>query len=43
MRFDDPDLAIDWGVDAAQFILSDKDREAPLFAEWSNPFVEAAA
>lgn len=43
VRFDDPDLAIDWGVDAAQIVLSDKDRTAPAFADWSNPFVEVAA
>ena len=31
VRWDDPELGIDWGV--AQPILSPKDREAPLFKE----------
>lgn len=29
-------LGIDWGVDAP--VLSDKDREAPAFADWTSPF-----
>lgn len=38
VRFDDPDLAIDWGIDPAAAILSDKDRKAPLWRDWVNPF-----
>ncbi len=33
IRFDDPSLGIDWGSGPAQFILSDKDRDAPLLAD----------
>jgi dTDP-4-dehydrorhamnose 3,5-epimerase len=39
VRFDDPDLAIDWGVDAATAALSDKDRAAPAFSDFNSPFV----
>jgi dTDP-4-dehydrorhamnose 3,5-epimerase len=38
VRFDDPDLAIDWGLDPAQAILSDKDRAAPLIRNFDTPF-----
>lgn len=38
VRWDDPDLAIDWGIDPAAAILSDKDRAAPAFRDWSSPF-----
>lgn len=31
IRFDDPDLAIDWGIDPAAAMLSEKDRELPAF------------
>ena len=36
----DPDLAIDWGIDPAQAILSAKDAEAPAFAAFVTPFDE---
>lgn len=36
IAWDDPDLAIDWGVEAP--ILSRKDREAPRLAEIDPPF-----
>jgi dTDP-4-dehydrorhamnose 3,5-epimerase len=39
VRFDDPDLGIDWGIDPAQAILSDKDRAAPLMRDFLSPFV----
>ena len=43
VRFDDPDLGVDWGVDPAHIVLSDKDRDAPAFADWANPFAGAVA
>ncbi|MGB3146969.1 MAG: dTDP-4-dehydrorhamnose 3,5-epimerase [Paracoccaceae bacterium] len=42
VRFDDPDLAIDWGIDPASAILSDKDRNAPLFQNFATPFLYGA-
>ena len=36
--FSDPELGIDWGINNEDAILSDKDKIAPLFAEWQNPF-----
>lgn len=43
VRFDDPDLAIDWGVDPAQAVLSDKDAAAPAFRDFVTPFAYEAA
>ena len=40
VRFDDPDIGVDWGVAPEALTLSDKDRDAPLFAAWRNPFLE---
>lgn len=39
VRFDDATLAIDWGVDLAAAVLSDKDAAAPAFADFETPFV----
>lgn len=39
VRFDDPDLAIDWGIDVADAVLSDKDAAAPAFADFVSPFI----
>lgn len=36
--WNDPDLAIDWGVDPARAVLSDKDASAPRFADFKSPF-----
>lgn len=36
IRWNDPDLNIDWGV--TEPLLSDKDREAPLFRDFISPF-----
>ena len=36
VAWDDPDLGIDWGVDAP--VLSDKDAKAPRLAEVTSPF-----
>ncbi len=33
IRFDDPALGIDWRVTPEQFLLSEKDRKNPLFAD----------
>jgi dTDP-4-dehydrorhamnose 3,5-epimerase len=37
VRYDSPALGIDWRLDGAP-VLSDKDRAAPDFADWTNPF-----
>lgn len=37
VRWDDPELGIDWGV--AEPVLSDKDRAAPLLKDAPRPFV----
>ena len=37
VRFDT--LGIDWGLDPAEVVLSDKDARAPAFADWTSPFV----
>jgi dTDP-4-dehydrorhamnose 3,5-epimerase len=36
--YNDPQLAIDWRIDSAEFILSDKDKLNPLFKNAENPF-----
>lgn len=38
IRFDDPDIGIDWGIDASAAILSDKDRAAPNLKDFKSPF-----
>ena len=38
VRFDDPDLAVDWGIASDQAVLSDKDAAAARFADWDSPF-----
>jgi dTDP-4-dehydrorhamnose 3,5-epimerase len=38
VRFDDPDLAIDWGIDPGQAVLSAKDAAALAFADFETPF-----
>ena len=44
VAWNDPDIGIDWGIDPAQAILSDKDRAAPRLRDWNSPFrYEAAA
>lgn len=40
VRFDDPDIGIDWGLPAGVApILSDKDAAAPLLRDLASPFV----
>ncbi|WP_288941675.1 dTDP-4-dehydrorhamnose 3,5-epimerase [uncultured Roseovarius sp.] len=37
VRFDDPDLGIDWGL-SGDPVLSEKDASAPLMADFDSPF-----
>ena len=37
VRFDDPDIGIDWGLTGAP-VLSDKDAAAPFLADFATPF-----
>lgn len=39
VRFDDPQIAIDWGIEPASALLSAKDAAAPCLADIANPFV----
>jgi dTDP-4-dehydrorhamnose 3,5-epimerase len=39
IRFDDPDIAIEWPLQVEELILSDKDRAAPLLADVETGFV----
>ena len=39
VHFADPDLGIDWGIDPAEAVLSDKDARAPRFRDWQSPFL----
>ena len=38
IRFDDPAIGVEWPIDRAALILSDKDRAAPLLAEIETGF-----
>lgn len=38
IRFDDPDLAIDWGLGTRAPVLSDKDEAAGTFKDFDTPF-----
>lgn len=39
VRFDDPDIGIEWGIAPEDAILSKKDAAAPLLREFDSPFV----
>ena len=39
VRFDDPEIDIDWGIDPKDAILSDKDAAAGSFRDFASPFV----
>ncbi|MFP1644207.1 dTDP-4-dehydrorhamnose 3,5-epimerase [Pontitalea aquivivens] len=38
VRFDDPDIGIDWGLGGQTPVLSDKDAAAPLLRDFDSPF-----
>ncbi len=38
IRFDDPEIGIDWGFSGGKVILSDKDAAAPMLSEINSPF-----
>ena len=38
VRFDDPGIGINWGIEPGAAILSDKDRDAPLLSAFDSPF-----
>ena len=38
VRFDDPEIGIDWGIDLGDAVLSDKDAAAPLLRDFDSPF-----
>ena len=38
VRWDDPDLGIDWGLQGAAPVLSDKDKKAPYLRDFTTPF-----
>jgi len=38
VRFDDPDIGIDWGIDPKMAVLSEKDAAAALLRETKTPF-----
>jgi dTDP-4-dehydrorhamnose 3,5-epimerase len=38
VRFDDPEIGIDWGIDPASAVLSAKDAKAPLLRDFVSPF-----
>jgi len=39
VRFDDPDIGIDWGFDTTTAVLSEKDAKAPFLRDFDSPFV----
>lgn len=42
IRFDDPDIGVDWGISPDQAVLSQKDTAAPFFKGFDSPFTYEA-
>ena len=42
VRFDDPDIGIDWGLGELKPCLSDKDSAAPFLRDLKSPFTYEA-
>lgn len=38
VRWNDPDIGVDWGMTEGDVTLSEKDGKAPLFKDWVSPF-----
>ncbi|MFT4959103.1 MAG: dTDP-4-dehydrorhamnose 3,5-epimerase [Paracoccaceae bacterium] len=38
LMFDDPDIAVNWGIDRSSALVSDKDAAAPSLSDLDNPF-----
>ena len=38
VRWDDPDIAIPWPIDASDLVISEKDRRLPHLSEFKSPF-----
>lgn len=38
LRFDDPEIGIDWGLDMTKVVLSPKDKIAPFLRDFDTPF-----
>jgi dTDP-4-dehydrorhamnose 3,5-epimerase len=43
IRWNDPTIAIDWGVDPGDVTLSGKDKDAPFLADFDTPFTFEAS
>ncbi len=43
IRFDDPDIGVDWGISPDQAILSEKDTAAPFLKDFDSPFAYEVA
>jgi dTDP-4-dehydrorhamnose 3,5-epimerase len=43
IRWNDPVLGIPWPVDAATAVLSEKDKQLPLLADYVSPFIYAGS
>ena len=39
VRFDDPDIGIEWNIDPNKAILSEKDATAPYLRDFDSPFI----
>ena len=40
IHFDDPDIGIDWQIDTATAIASEKDAKAPFLRDFQTPFTK---